>query len=143
MMQAKSKRRARSAVFGLSFAVVPVFTQQTKQSADYKAPLEVRREFFNGIHVAKDDPKFQMEAQHYCSPLKSGMFQCVLFDSTGADAKLMGIEYIISDAVYTTLPDGEKKFWHPHPFEVLGGGLIAPDMSPDKEKKFIDRKSVV
>src|ERR1035437_5696167 len=96
MMQAKSKRRALSAVFGLSLAVVPVFTQQTKQSADYKAPLEVRREFFNGIHVAKDDPKFQMEAQHYCSPLKNGMFQCVLFDSTGADAKLMGIEYIIS-----------------------------------------------
>ena len=112
--------------------------RQAKPSADYTAPLEVRREFFNGIHVAKDDPKFQMEAQHYCRRLKSGMFQCVLFDSTGADAKLMGIEYIISDAVYKTLPDGEKKFWHPHPFEVLGGGLIAPDMSPDKEQKFMD-----
>jgi hypothetical protein len=111
--------------------------RQAKPSADYTAPLEVRREFFNGIHVAKDDPKFQMEAQHYCRRLKSGMFQCVLFDSTGADAKLMGIEYIISDAVYKTLPDGEKKFWHPHPFEVLGGGLIAPDMSPDKEQKFM------
>jgi hypothetical protein len=47
--------------------------QQAKPSADYTAPLEVHREFFNGIHFAKDDPKFQMEAQHYCSPLKSGM----------------------------------------------------------------------
>jgi len=137
MILAKSKRMALSAAFGLSFAVVPVFTQQTKQSADYKAPLEVRREFFNGIHVAKDDPKFQMEAQHYCSPLKNEMFQCVLFDSTGADAKLMGIEYIISDAVYKTLAEGEKKFWHPHPFEVLGGGLIAPDMSAAKEQQFM------
>jgi Protein of unknown function (DUF1264) len=43
-----------------------------------------------------------------------------LFDSTGTDAKLMGIEYIISDDMYKTLPEDEKKFWHPHPFEVLG-----------------------
>ena len=79
-------------VFGMSLAVAPVFAQETNQSTDYKAPLEIPREFFNGIHVAKDNPKFQMEAQHYCSPLKSGMFQCLLFDSTGAEAKLIGIE---------------------------------------------------
>jgi hypothetical protein len=137
MMQGKLNLMALFVVFGAGLAVASVFGQQAKPATDYKAPLEVPREFFNGIHVAKDDPKFQMEAQHYCSPLKSGMFQCVLFDSTGADAKLMGIEYIISDDTYKTLPEGEKKFWHPHPFEVLGGGLIAPDMNPDKEQKFM------
>jgi hypothetical protein len=137
MMHGKLNLIAQFAVFGAGLAVAPVFGQQSKPATDYKTPLEVRREFFNGIHVAKDDPKFQMEAQHYCSPSKSGMFQCVLFDSTGADAKLMGIEYIISDDMYKTLPEGEKKFWHPHPFEVLGGGLIAPDMGPDKEQKFM------
>lgn len=39
--------------------------------------------------------------------------------------------------MYKTFPKGEKKFWHPHPFEVLGGGLIAPGMSAAKEQKFI------
>ena len=137
MIQTNSTRMALFVVFGMSLAVAPVFAQETNQSTDYKAPLEVPREFFNGIHVAKDNPKFQMEAQHYCSPLKSGMFQCVLFDSTGAEAKLIGIEYLISDDVYKTFPKGEKKFWHPHPFEVLGGGLIAPGMSAAKEQKFM------
>ena len=91
MMQGKLNLMALFAVLGAGLAVASVLGQQAKPSADYTAPLEVRREFFNGNHVAKDDPKFQMEAQHYCSPLKSGMFPCVLFDSTGADAKLMGI----------------------------------------------------
>ena len=136
-MHTRSNLKALLAVCGMSIAIAPVFAQQAKPATNYKAPLQVPREFFNGIHVAKDDPKFQMEAQHYCSPLQNGMFQCVLFDSTGTNAKLMGIEYIISDDVYHTLPEGEKKFWHSHPFEVLGGGLIAPDMSPDKEKTFM------
>ncbi|GAC1516028.1 MAG: hypothetical protein NVS1B11_35390 [Terriglobales bacterium] len=131
-------RKVALLAIAMSLAVTPGFGQQkSKAATDYKAPLKIPREFFSGIHVAKDDPKFQMEAQHYCSPLKNGMFQCVLFDSTGADAKLMGIEYIISDDMYKTLPDGEKKFWHPHPFEVLGGGLIAPDMTASKEHKFM------
>src|SRR3981081_2658884 len=103
MMQGKQNLIALLAVFGMGLAVAPVFAQQAKPATDYKAPLEVPREFFNGIHVAKDDPKFQMEAQHYCSPLKSGMFQWVLFDSTGADARLIGIEYIISDDIFKTL----------------------------------------
>jgi len=128
---------ALMAAAGIIVAVAAVVAGQPKPVTDYKAPLTVPREFFNGIHVAKDNPKDQMEAQHYCSPLKSGMFQCVLFDTTGADAKLMGIEYIVSDDVYKTLKAGEKKFWHPHPFEVLGGGLIAPDMSAAKEKEFM------
>jgi hypothetical protein len=56
------------------------------------------------------------------------MFQCVLFDSTGANAKLLGVEYVISDATYRALPEAEKKYWHPHTYEVLGGGLAAPGM---------------
>jgi Protein of unknown function (DUF1264) len=84
MMQGKLNLMALFAVFVAGLAVTPVFGQQGKTATGYKAPLEVPREFFNGIHVAKDDPKFQMEAQHYCSPLKSGMFQCVLFANAAA-----------------------------------------------------------
>ncbi len=65
------------------------------------------------------------------------MFQCVLFDSTAANAKLLGVEYIISDAAYRALPAAEKKYWHPHTYEVLGGGLVAPGMPAADEKKFM------
>lgn len=31
----------------------------------------------------------------------------------------------------------EKKFWHPHTYEVLAGGLVAPGMAADDEDKFM------
>jgi uncharacterized protein DUF1264 len=92
---------------------------------------------FCGIHVAKNNPKFQIVTQHYCAAHGDDMFQCVLFDSTDKNAKLLGVEYIIPDEVYRTLPDSEKPYWHPHTYEVLGGGLIAPGMKSEDEQKFM------
>lgn len=91
---------------------------------------------FCGIHVAKNDPKFQLIAQHYCV-LGESVHQCLLFDTTAAGAKLLGVEYIISDESYRGLPEGEKKYWHPHTYEVLAGGLIAPGMTKADEDKFM------
>jgi Protein of unknown function (DUF1264) len=54
-----------------------------------------------------------------------------------ANAKLLGVEYIISDREYRKLPEGEKQYWHPHTYEVLGGGLIAPGMPEEEERKFM------
>jgi len=92
---------------------------------------------FCGIHVAKKDPKFQLITQHYCAGHGDDMFQCILFDSTEKNAKLLGVEYIVTDEVYRKLPDAEKPYWHPHTYEVLGGGLIAPSMAPADEQKFM------
>ena len=33
------------------------------------------------FHIGKEDPKLQVEAHHYCTPLRDGVFQCVLYDS--------------------------------------------------------------
>jgi hypothetical protein len=54
-------------------------------------------------------------------------------DGSGKDAKLIGVEYIISDAAYRKLSEKEKKYWHAHTYEVLGGGLIAPGMNAKAE----------
>jgi hypothetical protein len=97
---------------------------------------------FCGIHMAKADAKKQFVTQHYCAAHsgKDGeqVFQCVLFDGTGPNAKLVGVEYLISDAAYRKLPDDEKKFWHAHTYEVLGGGLIGPGMKPQDEAAFME-----
>lgn len=107
-----------------------------------EGPLHSHQAFFCGIHMAKKDPKFQLITQHYCAAhvedgLEDPMYQCVLFDSTGKNAKLLGVEYIISDRQYRKLPDEEKPFWHAHTYEVLGGGLIAPEMKPEDEMAFM------
>lgn len=95
-----------------------------------------------GIHMAKKDPSLQFIAHHFCVGHKRGsagdVFQCVLFDGSGKDAKLIGVEYIISDAAYRKLPEDEKKYWHAHTYEVLGGGLTAPGMDQKAETDLME-----
>jgi hypothetical protein len=104
-------------------------------------PMSAPHFHFCGIHMAKKYPKLQFVTQHYCAAHTGGsegdVFQCTLFDGTGPNAKLVGVEYLISDAAYRKLPDAEKKYWHAHTYEVLGGGLIAPGMAPEDEAKFM------
>jgi hypothetical protein len=103
----------------------------------FMAPLSGGHAHFCGIHVAKNNPKFQLMAQHYCTGHGDEMFQCLLFDSCEKNARLLGVEYIVSDRIYRQLSDDEKKYWHPHAYEVLAGGLIAPGMTDADELKFM------
>lgn len=91
---------------------------------------------FCGIHAAKNNGKFQVVTQHYCL-LGEKVHQCLLFEKCDAGAKLLGVEYIISDEAFQSLDDKEKAYWHPHAYEVMGGGLIAPSMTQDKELEFM------
>jgi hypothetical protein len=63
----------------------------------------------------------QVEAHHYCMHYNQDMRQCAIFNSPEADARLIGVEYIID-----TLFDEEKKLWHSHDYEVKGGILFMP-----------------
>jgi hypothetical protein len=89
------------------------------------------------FHTAKADPKVVIESHHYCGPLGSDLHQCCVFDGSGPGAKLIGVEYIVPDEVYQKLPDAEKKYWHPHRYEVTSGLLVAPAMSPADEDKLM------
>ena len=107
-----------------------------------QGPLDVDHIWLCGIHSAKKNPKIQMIAQHYCAAHSSDahgdtMIQCVLFDTTDKNAKLLGVEYVITDKTYRQLPDEEKQYWHPHTYEVLGGMLIAPDLEAEEEQKLM------
>jgi hypothetical protein len=96
--------------------------------------------FFCGFHAAKKNPNFQVTTMHYCGMRGEGdheMHQCLLYDSINPGAKLLGVEYIVSDKLFRSLPEGEKKYWHPHTHEVLGGGLIAPGMADEEEMEFM------
>jgi Protein of unknown function (DUF1264) len=90
-----------------------------------------------GIHVAKNNWRLQFIVQHYCVDHRNhsggGLFQCLLFDSQQPQARLLGVEYIISDKQYRDLPPPEQKYWHPHAYEILAGGLIIPGMEPAAE----------
>jgi len=41
--------------------------------------------------------KRAVRAEHYCSHLNKDVFQCVIYDSSEKNARLIGVEYIISE----------------------------------------------
>lgn len=104
---------------------------------DLMAPAKNSHLHFCGIHIAKANPKFQVITQHYCGARSEDMHQCLLYDSCDKNAKLLGVEYIISDKLFQTLPPEEKKYWHVHTYEVLAGGLTGPGMKLDDENAFM------
>lgn len=108
------------------------------QQAKSESPLAQMHLYLCAFHLAKKDPKLVFEAHHYCMPVSEEFHQCLIFDGNGMDARILGVEYIISDKLYRKLPDAEKKFWHPHAYEITSGLLIAPGMDAKDETKLME-----
>jgi len=89
-------------------------------------PLNQIHEHLCAFHFPADDMTRQIEAHHFCACLNEDFRQCVIYDSAEPNAKLIGIEYIISEKLYKVLADDEKRLWHSHQYEVRSGLLIAP-----------------
>lgn len=101
-------------------------------------PLDQMHLYLCAFHLAKQDPKLVFEAHHYCMPVDDEVHQCVIFDGNGKTARILGVEYIVSDKLYRELPAAEKKYWHPHAYEVTSGLLIAPGMPVEQETKLME-----
>jgi hypothetical protein len=130
----------RQAMTALGATVVGLTAAQTagaEADAHGTTPLEQIHAYLCAFHLAKKNPGFYIEAHHYCGMVNESLHQCVIFDSSGKGARILGVEYIIPDKVYRGLPDAEKKYYHPHTYEVTSGLLIAPGMPKDDEKKFM------
>ncbi|KAI5924875.1 hypothetical protein F4810DRAFT_99883 [Camillea tinctor] len=80
----------------------------------------------NAFHTYADEPGRYVEANHYCAHLTEDIRQCILYDGPGPNARLIGIEYMITPALYATLPASERRLWHSHVYEVKSGMLIMP-----------------
>lgn len=104
-----------------------------------KTPLRFFNAYLDGFHFYNGNINAQMEAHHYVSQLDNDVYQAVIFDGNGKDAKLMGVEYIITAALFETLPEEEKKLWHSHHYEVKSGTLIAPGIPDAVEHELMEK----
>ncbi|UCB31673.1 hypothetical protein J9874_02214 [Duffyella gerundensis] len=106
-----------------------------------RPPIDAISTYLDGFHFYSGDKNGQMEAHHYVTVLNDDVMQALIYDGNTADARLMGVEYIISERLYKTLPDDEKKLWHSHQYEVKSGTLIAPGL-PDVADNALMKKIV-
>jgi len=114
-------------------AETPAASKSSEPNADL-APISAIGAHVCGIHFYSGNMKRQLIAQHYCSHLSDEVLQCVIYDSERKDARLIGVEYIVSAKIFESLPAGEKKFWHSHNYEVKSGALTAPGAPEAAEK---------
>ena len=104
-----------------------------------KAPLNKINTYLNGFHFYNGNIKQQMEAHHYVAQLNEDVHQAIIYDGNGDDAKIMGVEYIISEKLFKSLDDEEKKLWHSHHYEVKSGTLIAPGIPDVAEHELMEK----
>jgi hypothetical protein len=99
-----------------------------------KPPIDAMSVYLNGFHFYADDMGRQVEAHHFCTHLNDDMHQCVIYDSDRPDARLIGIEYILSARLFRDLPEDEKRLWHSHHHEVKSGQLMGPGLPEAAER---------
>lgn len=104
-----------------------------------KSPLKKINIYLDGFHFYNGNMGAQMEAHHYAVKLNEDVHQAIIYDGNGEDAKIMGVEYIVSERLFKTLPEEEKKLWHSHRYEVKSGTLIAPGLPLVAEHELMEK----
>jgi hypothetical protein len=94
-------------------------------------PLKSVHHYLTSIHAYVGEPGRQVISHHFCAHLSEDFRQCLIYDRNSRDAKLIGIEYIISAAQFEALPETEKAYWHSHQYEVCSGLLTMPGAVPE------------
>lgn len=131
-----------SATIGLGGAVLMMSQVQAQQAGTRKnkavtaakEPLKAMGLLLDGFHYHDGSLQDQMEALHHCGEVRSGLFQCALFDPEG---RLIGVEYVATADKVKELPAEERALWHSHGYEVTSGMLLAPEMSAGEEKNLM------
>src|ERR1700736_4365897 len=102
-----------------------------------KRPIDQIDAYVCGLHFYNGEMGRQVIAHHFCSHRSEEFLQCVIYDTDKSDARLIGIEYIISARLFAGLPDEEKRYWHSHQFEVKSGQLTAPGIPEPVEHQMM------
>lgn len=104
-----------------------------------EGPISAIHQHVCGFHFYAGEPERQVRAHHFCAHPTEDVLQCVIFDSNERNARLIGIEYIISEKLFNALPEEEKKLWHSHRHEVKSGQLIAPGVPEAAERELMKK----
>jgi hypothetical protein len=75
---------------------------------------------FAAAHPRRDRPGSPRGA-HDDQLLDDAVSHRLLYDGPGPDARLIGVEYLVSDEVYRRMPAEEKLYWHDHTCEADAG----------------------
>ena len=79
--------------------------------------------------------KPDMVSHHYCKAVSGGFTECQLYDGDRPDAKLIGVEVVVSPEMYKSFSKAEKSMWHYHKTEIPRVSPTLPDLSAEEAAK--------
>jgi len=79
--------------------------------------------------------KPDMVSHHYCKQVSGGFTQCQLYDSDKPDAKLIGVEVVVSPEKYKAFGKAEQAVWHYHKTEIPRVSATLPDLPAEEAAK--------
>jgi len=130
-----------------TFMLPSVFAEDTASkpcaTAQDFTPIKQICMYLDGFHTYRKeknltgDTQQQIRTAHYCKQVTPDLFQCLLYDSNGVNARVIGIEYVITDKLFQTLPASEQKYWHAHASEVDENLLVLPGLKEDEQKNIL------
>ncbi|XP_043722034.1 oil body-associated protein 1A-like [Telopea speciosissima] len=103
------------------------------------APINKIHQHLCAFHFYGHDMTRQVEAHHFCSHQNEDVRQCLIYDSPESNARLIGVEYLITENLFLTLPDAEKPLWHSHEYEVKSGMLFLPGVPGPVQRQDLDK----
>lgn len=73
---------------------------------------------------------------HYCKPINADIIQCILFESTDANARMTEVEYMVSKKLARkVIPKwAHQQNWHDHKEEIETGRVAIHTPSDPKEQ---------
>jgi len=101
-------------------------------------PVNAFKTHLNAIACYADDPNKQLIVDKYMAHVNEDVMQTLIFDSDKSDAKLIGLEYTITQKLFNSLPEDEKKLWKSSAHAVLTGNVVAPRMPMVMEHKLME-----
>ncbi|MDH5564672.1 MAG: OBAP family protein [Nitrospirota bacterium] len=75
---------------------------------------------------------------HFCKGISGTVFQCLLFETTDANAPLVAVEYFVAKTASRKLPLIQwHRYFHDHQEEIDTGRLFILDVDDENKKKEI------
>lgn len=135
----KSWRLFVASLAVMSLVLLGVGTSST-MGGDPKSPVDGYDIHVQAPHMMADGT-FGGPYHHYCKGVSDKILQCLLFDSTDPNAKLVAVEYFVAKDLTRKLPLIQwHRYFHDHKVEIATGRVQVLEPA-DKAKEIAEAAS--
>lgn len=111
------------------------FEPDKKSGAESTSPHKGFDLHVDAKHYVKDT---RVAVHHWCKTIHEKLIECTLFDSDDKNAHLIGIETIVTNDIWNTFTEQQKKEWHDHAVEIFEAEATLPDTPKTEADQIVE-----